>query len=41
MLLKELICKFLFWECVVVMKKLIINNLYFGRHVVLLKEHHF
>ena len=30
MLLKELICKFLFWECVVVMKKLNINNLYFG-----------
>ena len=30
MVLKELICKFLFWECVVVMKKLIINNLYFG-----------
>ena len=31
MLLKELICKFLCWECVVVLKELIVNNFYFGR----------
>ena len=29
--LKELICKFLCWECVVVLKELIVNNFYFGR----------
>ena len=30
MVLKELCCKFLFWECVLVIKELIFNNLYFG-----------
>ena len=31
MVLKELCCKFLFWECVLVIKELIFNNLYFGK----------
>ena len=31
MVLKELIFTFLFWECVVVLKELISNHLYFGR----------
>ena len=31
MVLKEVVWKFLFWECVVVMKELIFNNLYFRR----------
>ena len=30
MVLEELICKFLLWECVVVLKEPIFNNLYFG-----------
>ena len=31
MVLKELNCKFLFWECVVVLKELIFDHLYFGK----------